>query len=65
MAGEKEVTTTKTTRSPALETVLLPVYRLSPAPIPHPDPSHAANVSLDVKQLFIVFQLNLVPDEVH
>lgn len=29
------------------------------------DPSHAANVLLDVKQLFIVFQLNLLPDEVH
>lgn len=29
------------------------------------DPSQAANVLLDVKQLFIVFQLNLLPDEVH
>lgn len=30
-----------------------------------PDPSRAANVLLDVKQLFIVFQLNLLSDEVH
>lgn len=29
------------------------------------DPSQAANVLLDVKQSFIVFQLNLLPDEVH
>lgn len=29
------------------------------------DPSHVANVLLDVEQLFIVFQLNLLPDEVH
>lgn len=29
------------------------------------DPSRAANVLLDVKQLFIVFQLYLLPDEVH
>lgn len=29
------------------------------------DSSHTANVLLDMKQVFIVFQLNLLPDEVH
>lgn len=58
-------------------TVLSPLYRLSHTLIPSclqclwelaghcPDPSRALNVLLEAKQLFIVFQLNLLPDEVH